>query len=291
MRISTIKLNGLEVGSIVTSNGVVPISSINKRFNENWETDTFGIIKSGQLEEINSWYCHGGKEQLEALKEDVIYFPEIKFAPLYRYPRKIFGIGLNYVEHAADLSEKAPNTEPASFFKPDTTIIGHGDTIKIPIQSEKTTAEAELGIIFSKECENVEKEDWLNVIAGFTTIMDMTAEDILRKNPRYLTRAKSFQTFFSFGPQLVTPDEIEDVLKLKVSTVLNGKVQGQNFVKNMTFPPDYLVSFHSKVMRMFPGDIISTGTPRAVQINHGDVAECWIDGFQSLINPVIDKKL
>ncbi|MBU5483396.1 fumarylacetoacetate hydrolase family protein [Clostridium sp. MSJ-11] len=291
MRLSTIKLYGLEVSGIITSKGVVPVGSVNEKFNKNWNTDTLEIIKSGQLEEINNWYRAGGKEELEKLKEEVIPFEKAKFAPLYRQPRKIFGIGLNYVEHASDLAEKAPNTEPASFFKPDTTIIGHEDKIKIPLQSEKTTGEAELAVIFGKECENVEREDWTSVIAGFTTIIDMTAEDILRKNPRYLTRSKSFETFFSFGPQLITPDEVEDVLKLKVATVLNGKMIAQNTVSNMTFPPDYLVSFHSKVMKMLPGDIISTGTPRAVHINHGDVIECWIDGFEKLVNPVIDKKL
>lgn len=291
MRLSTIKLDGLEVGAIVTYKGVVPVGSINKIFNKNWETDTLEIIKSEHLQEMAKWYRDGGNEKLEGLKDDVIPFGKIKFAPLYRRPRKIFGIGLNYTEHASDLVVKAPNSEPASFFKPDTAIIGHRDTIKIPLQSEKTTAEAELGVIFGKECENVEREDWKSVIAGFTTIIDMTAEDILRKNPRYLTRSKSFETFFSFGPQLVTTDEVEDVLKLKIATVLNGEIQAQNTVNNMIFPPDYLVSFHSKIMRMLPGDIISTGTPRAVHINQGDVVECWISGFERLVNPVIDKKL
>lgn len=119
----------------------------------------------------------------------------------------------------------------------------------------------------------------------------MTAEDILRINPRYLTRAKNFDTFLSFGPVLVTPDEIEDVNKLNVATVINGRIHARNVVSNMTFPPAYLVSFHSKVATMLPGDIILTGTPRAVQINDGDVIECHIDGFEPLANPVIDLKV
>ncbi|MTI54462.1 fumarylacetoacetate hydrolase family protein [Geosporobacter ferrireducens] len=290
MRLATIKKDGLETGGIMLPQGIIPISAVNQKYDRSWNTELLELIKSGQLEEINDWYCNGGREQLEALDEAIIPMDQVQFAPLYRHPRKIFGIGLNYVDHAADLAEKAPNTEPASFFKPDTTIIGPGDEIKIPLQSEKTTAEAELGIIFSKECKDVEREGWLRVVAGFTTIIDMTAEDILRVNPRYLTRSKSFDTFFSFGPQLVTSDEIEDVLKLKVATVINGQVHAENFVSNMTFPPDFLVSFHSKVMKMLPGDIISTGTPRAVHINHGDVVECWIDGFEPLVNPVIDLK-
>lgn len=291
MRLVTLKTEGKEVGGIAIEKGIVKLETVNKEFDANWATDIFNLINEGQLEELNKWYKNGGCKVLNELTENVISFAEAKYGPLYRDPKKIFGIGLNYKDHAADLAEKAPVTEPASFFKPATTIIGPDDEIKIPLQSEKTTGEAELGIIFRKECENVEREDWLDYVAGYTTIIDMTAEDILRKNPRYLTRVKSFETFFSFGPQLVTTDEVDDVLKLKVATVINGNVHAENTVSNMVFPPDYLVSFHSKVMKFLPGDILSTGTPRAVQINEGDVIECHIDGFEPLVNPVIDKKL
>lgn len=291
MRLATIRVYGLEAAALIVRQGVVPIGAVNECCNTRWKTDLLELIQSGQLEELNSWYLQGGKDRLDALHQSVIPFEKAVFGPLYRHPGKIFGIGLNYAEHAADLSEKAPDTEPASFFKPDTTIIGPGDAIQIPVQSEKTTAEAELAIVFGRECKDVEPEDWLSVVAGFTTAIDMTAEDILRKNPRYLTRAKSFDTFFSFGPQLVTPDEIEDILKLRVATVINGEVHAENIVANMTFPPDFLVSFHTRVMRMMPGDIISTGTPRAVRIGHGDVAGCRIDGFPALENPVVDKKV
>jgi 2-keto-4-pentenoate hydratase/2-oxohepta-3-ene-1,7-dioic acid hydratase in catechol pathway len=211
-------------------------------------------------------------------------------APLYRRPRKIWGIGLNYREHATDLSEKSPTAEPASFMKPDTAIIGHNDVIQIPVMSQKTTAEAELGLIFGKKCRHVPRSEWKSVVAGYTTIIDMTAEDILRRNPRNLTQSKSFDTFFSFGPVFVTADEIEDILKLRVQTVHNGKVRAENIVANMTFPPDFLVSYHTGIMTMLPGDIISTGTPGAVPVADGDAVECRIDGFQPLVNTVRDLK-
>ncbi|MDW7684970.1 MAG: fumarylacetoacetate hydrolase family protein [Bacillota bacterium] len=290
MRLATINFQGTEVAGIVTGSGIISMDAINRNFNRFYPQHLQEIIASGQLNQINDWYKSSGREKLEQLSGESISIKEVRYAPLYRNPKKIWGIGLNYVDHAADLAEKAPQEEPASFMKPDTTIIGPQDAIKIPLQSEKTTAESELGIIIGKECKNVSRHNWLQVVAGFTTIIDMTAEDILRKNPRYLTRSKSFDTFFSFGPQLVTPDEIEDVMQLNVATVLNGEVYAQNVVSNMTFPPDYLVSFHSHVMTLLPGDIISTGTPRAVHISDGDQVECRIDGFETLINPVIDLK-
>lgn len=284
------RLNGIEKATVLGEKGYVPVDLLADRLGMNWEDNLLDLLKSGRFYDLLQWFREEGPKALKAFDDAAISPVDTCFAPLYRHPSKIWGIGLNYVDHAADLAEVAPSSEPASFMKPDTAIIGPGDTIRIPLQSEKTTAEAELGIIFGRRCKDVEREDWLSVVAGFTTIIDMTAEDILRKNPRYLTRCKSFDTFFSFGPELVTPDEVADVMTLNVATVHNGRVHAENVVSNMTFPPDHLVSFHSKVMTMLPGDIISTGTPRAVPIAHGDRVECRIDDFRTLGNDVVDLK-
>jgi 2-keto-4-pentenoate hydratase/2-oxohepta-3-ene-1,7-dioic acid hydratase in catechol pathway len=290
MKLASLRHQGEEKAGILVQGGVVLLEFLNRKFGWKVPDDLLGLIETGSLEKINSWYQAGGEKELLGLKDILIPEKEISFAPLFRRPRKIWGIGLNYQAHAKDLSEKAPETEPASFMKPDTTIIGHGDTILIPRQSERTTAEAELGIVIGRSCKNVAREEWLSVVAGFTTIIDMTAEDILRRNPRYLTRSKSFDTFFSFGPVLVTPDEITDVLDLKVSTVLNGQIMASDRVAHMTFPPDFLVAFHSEVMTLLPGDILSTGTPGAAVIQDGDRVECRLDGFETLMNPVRDLK-
>lgn len=291
MKLSTLRQNHREEAAIILARGVLPMAAVNARLKTAWPEDLFSLIASGQLAVLNDWFRSGGRAQCEALDGAILDPASVKFGPLYRHPRKIWGIGLNYVAHAADLAEKAPNEEPASFMKPDTTIIGPGDEILIPLQSEKTTAEAELGVVMGRPSRDVAEADWLSAVAGFTTILDQTAEDILRKNPRFLTRSKSFDTFFSFGPQLVTPDEIADVMKLNVATVINGAIHAQNTVSNMTFPPPYLVSFHSRVMPWLPGDILSTGTPQAVPLKDGDVVECRIDGFETLKNPVRDLKV
>jgi 2-keto-4-pentenoate hydratase/2-oxohepta-3-ene-1,7-dioic acid hydratase in catechol pathway len=290
MRIATIVKDRSEHACICLSSGVITVSTINRLFGHRWPTSLQTIIETEKIDEINHWFGSGGREKLEGLDFPERIVPPVSFAPLLRHPRKIWGIGLNYSAHAQDLSEKAPSEIPASFMKPDTAVIGHGDTIKIPNQSEKTTAEAELGIIVGKTCKNLKREEWLSAVAGFTCVIDMTAEDILRRNPRYLTLSKSFDTFFSFGPHLTTPDEIEDVLELEVATVLNGRVHAKNVVANMTFPPDVLLSFHSGVMTLLPGDVISTGTPGAGQVRHGDVVSCRISGFEPLENPVVDLK-
>lgn len=291
MKIGTILLDGQEVAGIITDSGCLPIPSINAQFNKNWPDDLFGILAQERLEEIQTWFYQNRSSFSQELRDLAILKEKIRFAPLYRRPRKIWGIGLNYKAHAADLSAKLPVLEPASFMKPDTAIIGHQDTIKIPLLSERTTGEAELGLIFGKKCKDVKPDDWRSVLAGVTTVIDMTAEDILKRNPRNLTQSKSFDSFFSFGPILYTIDEIEDVFNFNVQTILNGKLHAGNTVANMTFPLDFLVAYHSQIMTMLPGDIISTGTPGAVPLKDGDRIECRISGFQPLINPVVDLKL
>ncbi len=277
MRLLTIRQGDREEVALVFPDGVAPVGEVYDLSGEG--ADLLSLLRSGRFYGLKEAYGRGGLRAGAPSKPS--------YAPLYRLPRKIWGIGLNYVEHAGDLSESAPADEPASFMRPDTTIIGPGEEVVLPTQSERVTAEAELAVIIGREAKDVPEEDAPSVVAGFTTVLDMTAEDILRKNPRYLTRAKSFDTFFSFGPELMTPDEIAGVEALEVSTVLNGEVRRINTVSNMTFSPWWLVSFHSKVMTLLPGDVISTGTPGAVVIQEGDVAECRITGFEPLSNPVV----
>jgi len=276
MRLCTLRLNGEETAAVVTPQGVMPVKRINAHLGRCWPTDVLTLLQRG----FSPLLMRYAERTPGALQPQ-----DARFGPLYRHPRKIWGIGLNYKDHAADLSAPFP-TEPASFMKGDHTIIGPGDTIELPPESERVTAEAELGVIIGRECRFVAEEDAASVIAGYCLILDMTAEDILQRNPRFLTRSKNFDTFFSFGPELVTPDEVLDVMRLQVGTYRNGSAHRENLVSNMAFPPFYLVSFHSRVMTLYPGDIISTGTPGAVVIEHGDVAECRVDGMGSLTNPV-----
>ena len=302
MRLATIKQKDAEVCGIVTPAGVLPIAALNEAKGTAWEETMLPLIRTGQLKELTAWYNEGGKAELEQIpglvkKEEVVY------APLYRGPKRIFGIGLNYVDHAGDIGMAAPQGFPGSFFKMADTLIGPGDDIQLPKLKEatRTTAEAELGVILGKDCRDVSEENWLDVVAGYTTIIDMTEESILKGNefvqgnPRYLTIVKNFPTFFSFGPQLVTPDEVPDVLKLEVQSVHNGEVYAKNVVANMTHRPARLVSLHSSIQGWYAGDVLSTGTPRAFPLADGDIAECRIigpDGFEMepLKNPVVDLK-
>ena len=302
MRLATIKLSGAEIAGVVTKQGILPIKAINAAKGTAWSESMFALIQSGQLKGLTDWYNAGGKAECERIS-GVVPYDKVVYAPLYRNPKRIFGIGLNYVDHAGDIGDAAPQGFPGSFFKMADTLIGPEDEIHLPMLKEavKTTAEAELGVILGKDCRDVSEENWLDAVAGYTTILDMTEESILKGNeflkgnPRYLTIVKNFPTFFSFGPQLVTPDEVPDVLKLEVQSVHNGEVYAKNVVANMTHRPARLVSLHSSIQGWYAGDVLSTGTPRAFGLADGDIAECRIvgpDGFsmEPLKNPVVDLK-
>ena len=275
---------------IATPEGIVRMESVNVLTGLNWPLDLETLLQTGELEALTDWYQQEGHSALDGSSLEALPEKAVTYMPPVRRPGKIWGIGLNYVAHASDLDEVAPDEIPASFMKPSTTIIGAGDTIEIPVQSLRTTGEAELGLVIGRTCKNVDPSGWRDYIAGFVSIIDMTAEDILRKNPRYLTLAKSFDTFFSCGPWLVTPDEVKDVRALEVETVINGTVHARNQVRNMTFTPDKLLAFHSGAMTLHPGDVISTGTPGAVVLQDGDRIACRISGFKTLENPVRDLK-
>ena len=152
------------------------------------------------------------------------------------------------------------------------------------------TAEAELGLVIGRECYRVSTEEAMDYVIAVVPILDQTAEEVLLENPRYLTRVKNYPTFFSFGPMLISLDEVlaevGDLAELEVATVRNGVVHRQDRVAGMTFSPAELVSFHSHVMPFYPGDIISTGTPGAVAIEPGDVVECLLGSLATLTNPV-----
>lgn len=207
----------------------------------------------------------------------------LSFEAFLEDPGKLFGIGLNYSDHATELSEDPPE-EPASFFKPASAATGPGGPIRLPPEetSSRVTAEAELAVVIGRNCRNVSVEEADDVIAGYAPVIDVTAEDILQRNPRFLTRAKSFDSFLVLGPQLAVPGPGAELGDLEVRTVVNDEVVARNDVANMHFSPRELVAFHSDVMTLSPGDVISTGTPGAHQITPGDSVRAEVDRFGSV---------
>jgi 2-keto-4-pentenoate hydratase/2-oxohepta-3-ene-1,7-dioic acid hydratase in catechol pathway len=259
--------NTTHVG-VLSDLGVVPVQEINARRGTHVRDNLLAIIEQNTLEPLRDL-------------RDLPFIPLTEIQPLLPYdrPPKIWCIGLNYRSHAEDINAVQPE-EPGSFMKPASSMFPPGGEIVLPPPdiSNDVDAEGELGVVIGRKCRFVPAGDVRDVIFGYTTTLDMTALDVLRRNTRYLTRAKSIDTFFSFGPVIVTADEIDDVHALEVITEHNDGICSRDFVRNMRTGPFELVRFHSDYMTLYPGDLISTGCPKGARIKPGDRVRARIEG-------------
>jgi 2-keto-4-pentenoate hydratase/2-oxohepta-3-ene-1,7-dioic acid hydratase in catechol pathway len=204
----------------------------------------------------------------------------LSFLP--QQPTKIVLVGLNYRDHAKELEMPLPD-EPILFLKPPTALLGPEDCIIYPEQAQRVDYEAELAVILSDCCKNVEPEDVMDYVAGFTCLNDVTARDLQKKDVQW-TRAKSFDTFCPVGPRLVKDIEPNNV---KIQSYLNGELRQDSTTSNFIFSVEELVSFVSHIMTLKPGDIIATGTPSGIgAMQRGDTIEIVIEGIGTLRNYV-----
>lgn len=271
MKLVRFQLDSEIHAGVLTTGGVIPVQEINSKKGTRVTNDLLQIVRSGvaELRDLDG---------AEAIPYD-------RVTPLLPYdvPPKIWCIGLNYKSHAEDIDAVQPE-EPGSFMKPASCLFQPGGDIILPPTevSDDVDAEGELGVIIGKQCRFVPAEHVPGVIFGYTTTLDLTALDVLRKNPRYLTRAKSIDTFFSFGPVIVTADEVADVNGLEVVTEHNDGICSRDFVRNMRHRPYELVRFHSDFFTLNPGDVISTGCPKGARIKPGDRVRARVDGVGTL---------
>ena len=274
MKLCTFEYQDRSEAGIVLGENVLPVSEVNARAGTQLPVELLALIQAEAVGEL--------KEASSGLDPD-LPLSNVQLELPYPRPPKVWCIGLNYKSHAEDLDEVQPE-EPGSFMKPSSSIFEPGGAIELPPDdvSNDVDAEGELGLVFGTRCRDVPLELWSEVLVGYTTTLDMTALDVLRRNTRYLQRSKSFDTFFSFGPVIVTTDEIDDVNELEVVTMHNGAVFSRDFVRNMRHRPDSLVALHTKVMTFEPGDVLSTGCPKGARIRSGDHVEAQIEGVGRL---------
>ena len=197
-------------------------------------------------------------------------------------PSKIIGIGRNYVAHAAELGNPMPEV-PIIFFKPPTSLVGHGDTILLPGVSQRVEFEAEIGVVIGRRLRNADLEAAERGIAGYTCVNDVTCRDLQKVDGQW-GRAKGFDTFCPVGPRVVAG---LDWRQLEIVCRLNGVERQRARATDMHFSIPHLVSFVSGIMTLEPGDLIATGTPAGTApMADGDRVEVEIPGVGVLANTV-----
>ena len=200
-------------------------------------------------------------------------------------PSKIVCVGRSYREHAAELGNPIP-AEPLLFLKPPSSLIPNCEAIRLPQGVGRVDYEGELGVVIGKTCRKIkDDEDVRRFILGYTIVNDVTARELQNKDGQW-TRAKGFDSFCPVGPYVT--DEIDPWAGVAVETRVNGAVKQQGNTRDFIFPLDAIIRYISRVMTLFPGDLISTGTPPGVgPLQAGDTVEVSIEGLGTLQNSVV----
>jgi len=240
------------------------------------ETPRYAVIEGSKVFPIDDDFAFG---TITRSAEGIDLSETRLLAPVA--PSKIVCVGRNYHEHAAELGNKMPD-EPLLFLKPSSSIIGTGDDIVLPPQSQQVEHEGELGVVIGKTARQLsDDDDALSYVFGYTCVNDVTARDLQRKDVQF-TRGKGFDTFCPVGPWIVTDI---DPTKVTVTTRVNGEVKQNGNTADMAFPVPYLIKYISNIMTLYPGDLIATGTPAGVsKMKNGDMVEVEVEGIGVLKN-------
>ena len=196
---------------------------------------------------------------------------------------KVVGIGRNYAEHAREMGGEAPEV-PMMFLVPNTAVVGPGDPVVMPPQTQEVGYEGELAVVIGRLCKDVEPGDALSFVLGYTVANDVTARDLQRSDGQW-ARAKGFDTFCPLGPWIETD---LDPAGQRIVTRLDGEVVQDGPTSDMVHDTAALISFASKAFTLLPGDVILTGTPAGVGlVEPGQRVEVEVDGIGVLSNPFV----
>ena len=178
-------------------------------------------------------------------------------------PLNFICIGLNYADHAAESGLKVP-TEPVVFIKSLSAFCGPNDDVKIPRGSKKTDWEVELGVVIGTKASYVPEHDAMEHVAGYCVVNDVSEREFQTERGGTWDKGKGCDTFGPTGPWLVTRDEVPDPQALNMWLDVDGVRMQTGSTKTMVFNVVQLVSYVSHFITLYPGDIISTGTPPGV---------------------------
>jgi|SRR5690625_4317028 len=278
-------LTTLRTGILLDDGQILDCSAFGEDYNEEF----FG---SNGLERFSNW--------LELHREDTFGIPldDVEFAPPVGRPSKLICVGLNYARHAEETGAKLPD-EPVLFMKATSAVTGANSALILPKGSTKTDWEVELAVVIGDRAASVSEEEAMDHVAGYTMMIDFSERSWQKERGGQWVKGKSADTFAPLGPTFVTRDEIPDPHRLSMSLSVNGEVRQNSSTADMIFGVPYLISYISQFMTLFPGDIISTGTPEGVGagmnpqtfLKPGDLVEAEIEGLGQSRQKVVEQRV
>ncbi len=219
--------------------------------------------------------------------------PDRLLAPVAERCQVIFAGG-NYAGHLAEVSHLITPKEPVFYPGLWSAIIGPGEPIVIAEERNTTDYEVELAVVISKTARNVTAEDVWDHIFGYTIVNDVSARDVMQREPLQVMLCKCPDTFCPIGPEIVTLDEIADINGRRITTRVNGVLKQNSKTDDMLVQIPELIEFLTRTVTLNPGDVITTGTPGGVGafrdppefLRPGDVVTVAVEGIGELSNPI-----
>ncbi|WP_238155362.1 fumarylacetoacetate hydrolase family protein [Kribbella soli] len=234
------------------------------------------------------------RERAAAATDPAVEFEAVRpAAPLS--PGKIVCVGLNYADHAAEGGQAAP-AEPILFMKAPDTVVGAQDDVVIPRGGEKTDWEVELGVVIGRTASYLADEaSAMEHVAGYVLVNDVSERHFQLERGGQWDKGKNSATFCPLGPWILTADEVPDPQAIKLGLDVNGEALQDSSTAEMIFGVAHLVHYISQFMTLYPGDVISTGTPAGVgagqkpprYLRAGDVLRVWADGLGEQRNRLV----
>ena len=224
----------------------------------------------------------------------------IGFLPTIPNPEKVICIGVNYANRNAEYKDGSTAPKyPSVFMRTRESLVGHGQDILDPPESDQLDYEGEIVIVIGKEGRRIAENDAHEYVAGLTIMNEGSLRDFLRHAKFNVTQGKNFAKSGSLGPCLVTPDELDPMGELQVITRVNSEERQNDVTSNLMFPFRYLISYLSTFYHLQPGDIIATGTPNGAgarfdppkYLKDGDIVEVEVPGIGVLRNKVATESL
>jgi 5-oxopent-3-ene-1,2,5-tricarboxylate decarboxylase / 2-hydroxyhepta-2,4-diene-1,7-dioate isomerase len=213
-------------------------------------------------------------------ESEVLWLPPVE-------PATIFALGLNYADHAKELSFKAPQ-EPLVFLKGGQSLCGHRGNTRRPEGVTYMHYECELAVVIGRPAKNVKRGNAYDHVAGYTVANDYAIRDYLENYYRPNLRVKSRDSSTPLGPWLVDRDDVADPMNLRLRTFVNGKMTQEGSTRDMIFDIAALIEYLSGIMMLSPGDLILTGTPEGLaDVKQGDEVVTEVEGIGRLVNYVI----
>ena len=268
MKIGNINIEGKVQAAVQKGSKIIPLSKF-KGFHEKYgNVITDDIIHNPKMFQAISELAK------QDLKSDQKYEGQISFASVVMRPQKIICVGLNYRSHVEETRDKLPES-PVLFSKYSNSLAGSGDSIAIPHETKQLDYEGELGIVIGKKGNNIKESDAFDYVFGYFIGNDVSARDLQFRTSQWLL-GKTGDGFYPCGPFITTGDEIRDPQKLSIRTKLNNEIRQDSNTSYMIFSCAYLISYISRFMTLYPGDIISTGTPEGVILGMPEDKRVWI---------------